>query len=297
MAFYFEDIGNVKVMRSSLMDRCGVKHGFSTRHGGVSEAVHTSSMSIGFGRGDDNETVIRNVEIFLSALNIEPSHVISVPQIHSKEILTIEKNSDLTEFQGLGVYRKSEVSLDGYVTDSNLIAPMVKIADCVPVLMCDPVNRIISAVHSGWKGTAMQICIEAVEKMESLGAVRKNIVCAVGACIHKCCYEVADDFYSSVAEIRGGRFAETFIKPRIADGERIIGKYSADISGMIVKDLTEFGIPADNIDTADECTCCDTAMFHSHRASKGLRGTMGAVISLEIQKKKSAFIHSSFRQL
>lgn len=273
MGFYYTDIGSVKIMRSSLLDKCGIKHGFSTRHGGVSEAVHTSSMNIAFGRGDDNKTVIKNVEIFLSSLGINPEHVISVPQIHSKDILVIPRDS-AEKYQGLGVYRESHISLDGYVTASDKIAPMVKVADCVPILMCDPVNRIISAVHSGWKGTAMSISVSAIDDMIKLGAVRKNIVCAIGPCIHKCCYEVGADFFTSVADMRGYEFADRFISG--ASGE----KYFADIVGMIVYDLHQSGIRADNIDVADECTCSNPVMFHSHRASKGLRGTMGAVISL-----------------
>lgn len=283
MNFYFSDIGNVVTMHSSLLNGCGVKHAFSTRHGGVSELIHTSSMNIAFGRGDANETVKKNVEIFLGSAGIDAKTVISVPQIHSKDVMMITKDMDLSKFQGLGVYRESDICQDGYVTDSDKISLMIKVADCAPILMCDPENKIIAAVHSGWKGTVAGISCGAIEKMESLGAERGNIICAVGACIHSCCYEVGEDFYSAVAYARGSAFADTFVVPHgmLPPGGVPKGlKFSADIVGMIVRDLVECGILRCNIDIADECTCCNPLLFHSHRASGGIRGTMGAVISL-----------------
>jgi uncharacterized protein, YfiH family len=280
VSFYAKTIGSAVIFRSSLLDNCSVKHAFSTRHGGVSTIAHTASMNVAFGRGDDGATVIRNTEILLSAAEIVPANVISVPQIHSADILTVAKNSpSLNEFRGSGVHKPASLQLDGYVTNSPDLAPMVKVADCVPVLMCDPVHRIVAAIHSGWKGTAHSIAVRGVEAMENLGASRKYIVAAIGASIRACCYEVGEDFYEEFERIRGAEFARKYITPRVneSSGEQ---KYSADIAAMIVSDLISAGISAQNIDISADCTCCDPATFHSHRASGGVRGTMGAVISL-----------------
>ena len=281
MSFYRENIGGIVVLRSSLLDECGVKHAFSTRTGGISGLAHTAAMNVAFGRGDAPEVVIRNTEILLDAVGITPENVISVPQIHSADVLIVEKNSlELAGLRGSGVYHPTELQLDGYVINSPALAPMVKVADCMPILMCDPDVRIVAAVHSGWKGTANSIAVRAVEAMEKLGALRGDIVVAIGPAIRTCCYEVGEDFYAEFVKIRGEEFARRYIPPRSETTPRSELKYSADLAAIIVADLTTAGIDAENIDLSDDCTCCDPATFHSHRASGGMRGTMGAVISL-----------------
>ena len=150
---------------------------------------------------------------------------------------------------------------------------MVKIADCVPILLWDGEN-IISAVHAGWRGTVKNIVGEAVLKMQSLGADVKNIKAAVGACIHKCCYEVGLDLYETAESLRGDEFCRRYI----TYNEQ--GKLFCDLPGMNRELLLCAGIDDANIDICPHCTACEPEEFFSHRATNGIRGTMGAMICL-----------------
>lgn len=255
----------VKYLKSDILP---VTHGFSTRVGGVSTHVHTSSLNLAFGRGDDDATVLKNLGIFSDALDIDAKSVISRTQIHSARVVYASE-----DMRGEGYFKESPEGCDGYVTDKTEVALGIKTADCVPILFCDADARVIGAVHAGWRGTASGIAAECVKAMCSLGANAKNIRAAIGPAIHFCCYEVGEDFVASVTELAGAQMAREFIR-----GHE--GKLHADIVGMNRRILIESGMCEDSIDVCECCTCCEPAIFYSHRFSGGTRGTMLSVISL-----------------
>ena len=255
----------VKYLRSSLLVN---PHGFATRLGGVSRADHTASLNLAFGRGDADETVLENLRLFSEAVGIDPHSVISRPQIHSADVVTVSSS-----MAGEGSYTKTDAGCDGYVTDCDGVSLGVKTADCVPILFEDPEAHIIGAVHAGWRGTVSRIAAECVKGMCALGADVSNIRAAVGPAIHFCCYEVGEDFYASVRSAAGEDIANSFIR---TEG----GKLHADIVGMNRHFLLEAGLREENIDICELCTCHNPDLFFSHRYSRGLRGTMLSVISL-----------------
>ncbi len=240
-----------------------VPHGFSTRHGGVSTLPHTATMNLAYGRGDDEATVKENMRIFCSAIGIDSKSVVSARQIHSTEVMVVTP-----ENAGL-----EGVECDGFVSKDRGIALCVKIADCVPILFCDKENGVIGACHAGWRGTAGGIAPITVEKMLSLGAEVENIQVAIGPCIHPCCYEVGRDFYEQIAALRGEDFSKRHIKS-------VDNRMYANLTEMNKELLITAGVPEKNISISDKCTCCEPDVFHSHRATGGVRGTMAAVISL-----------------
>lgn len=258
----------VKFIKS---DRIISTHAFSTRIGGVSAAAHTAALNLAYSRGDDDETVMANVRIFADAVGFDAETLISVPQIHSASVVPVSSLE-----AGQGVTRRAEFSCDGYTCAEKGIAIGVKAADCVPVLLearnSDGRVIAVSAVHAGWRGTVSGIVPEAVRKLTSLGAEPCGIFAAIGPCIHSCCYEVGEDFCKAVREKLGQNYDKKYITPK-ADG-----KYFADIVAINKDMLLSMGIPEDNIDVSPYCTCCNTELFYSHRASRGLRGAMMAVI-------------------
>jgi len=259
-SFNIELKSNIIYLTSSNI---AVPHGFSTRHGGISSLPHTATMNLAYGRGDDEATVKENMRIFCTALGIDSDTVVSAKQIHSTEVMVVTP-----ENAGL-----EGVECDGFVTRDKGIALCVKIADCVPILFCDEENGVIGACHAGWRGTAGGIATVTVEKMLSLGAEVENIQVAIGPCIHPCCYEVSSDFYEQVSALRGEDFAKRHIKKKN-------GSMYADLTAMNKELLMGAGIPESNISISDKCTCCEPDLFHSHRATGGVRGTMAALISL-----------------
>lgn len=253
--------------RSDILD--GVMHGFSTKHGGVSTGTYTSSMNLAFGRGDTDETVISNFEIFASSIGAEPHNGVMLGQIHSANILNVTEDNF-----GLGIYKKTDLCLDGYVSNTPGALLCVRVADCVPILFADSKNRVIGAVHSGWRGSVKKIGANCVKKMTELGADIKNIKVAIGPSICKNCYTVKDDFKSECEDILGHGLCRKFIF------EKGDGTYFADLKELIKITLLDIGITEKNIDVSDICTCCSHNEFFSHRYHKNNRGTGCAMIAL-----------------
>ncbi len=253
-------------------------HAFSTRTGGVSSLEHTKYLNLGFGRGDGDDTVMKNLEIFAKVAGFDEKSIVSLPQTHSIEVLEVDES-----FCGMGYFKRDfdeyeHKFADGYITNKRGVTLGVKTADCVPILLecrSDSGEVIaVGAVHAGWRGTVGGIQKVAVEKLVSLYGVKpQNIYACIGPCIHKCCFEVGEDVYEAVNAL-GEDFANDFCKERAG----IDGKYMCDLVGINTRLLESVGVPKENIDTIDECTFCNPEKYYSHRYSGGNRGTMLSVI-------------------
>lgn len=241
-------------------------HAFSTRIGGISKMEHTAGMNLAFNLGDDDETVLANLKILAKALDIDDEALISVPQIHSNIVRSVNFDS-----AGMGYRKKHGFSCDGYVTKENGLPIGVKTADCVPILMeaRDEDGNVVavSALHAGWRGTADKIAQVGVEELLSLGVDAKNIYAAIGPCIDECCYEVGDDFVNQIEIKLGQNYKNKFIIFKEN------GRIFADLKGMNSELLLSCGILKENIDVSSYCTCCDPELFYSHRRQKGVRGS------------------------
>lgn len=254
------------IWQSDILDTAGVSHGFSTRLGGKSALSHTSSMNTGFFRGDDDALVNENIAI-LCRLSGVSENVVCTPQIHSDIVRYVTE-----ENIGEGSVRDVPFACDGFVTDRAGVSLLVRVADCTPVLMCGEKadgSPVIAAVHAGWKGTVADISVRAIEKMRELGA--GEIKAAVGACIHSCCFQVGEDFIEAVKAAKGADFACRHIEKRD-------NSFYADLPAMNEEILRSAGV--NTVDVISECTRCKPFLYHSHRATNGHRGTMGAVIGI-----------------
>lgn len=260
---FFETVKKGDVMFRAV-NGFGTPHGFSTRFSGVSTLEHLRSLNLGFGRGESDENVHKNYEIFLNALELDSQNRASGEQTHTTNV-QIVKNTDA---------KQTFCETDGLVSSDVGVSLIVKVADCAPVLLYDEVNRVIGALHCGWRGAAGGICFEGVEKMKILGADPKGIRVAVGACIHDCCFEVKEDFKNELTSLAGAELAKKYIRYEN-------GSMYADLVGINCHFLYEAGILQSNICIDGKCTCCDPKTFFSHRASKGQRGTMCAVICMK----------------
>ena len=242
-------------------------HAFSTRIGGVSSEIHTASLNLAFNRGDSEVTVLENLKRFGDAAHFAPEKVISLPQIHSKNVIDVD-----VSMGGEGYFKPPHISCDGYVTTEKGVVLGVKTADCVPIILEaeDGEGNIIavSALHAGWRGTAAEIAAEGVRKLVDKGADPKCIRAAIGPAIDYCCFEVGEDFADAAMELSGKEW-----KPFLRDG-----KLYADLKAYNGQVLLSCGLEGCNIDVCDECTYCLEDKYYSHRRMKGQRGTMLSVI-------------------
>lgn len=258
MSFEKQEKDGVVFFRSTLLQ---APHAFSTRMGGVSTIPHLKSMNLGENRGDDPENVAENLRRFLACTEL-PQNPVSAYQIHSDLVLYADQPN-----------AGNRPSCDGFYTDKKGLSLCVKIADCIPILLFDQEHNVCAAVHAGWRGTAANIAGKAVKNMERLGARPEKIVAAIGPGIGKCCYEVGQDFVEAFTGALGSEIAEQFL-------DLSFEKPHADLKATNRHLLLSAGLLPEHIDVCPLCTCHDPALFFSHRASGGLRGSMAAVIAL-----------------
>jgi len=260
--------------KSTLLDGADVLHGFSTRAGGVSTLAHTASMNIARGRGDSDETVLRNIGILARSVSdgtLGAADTVYAHQIHSAKIRLVTAAE-----RGQGVTLPAGEDGDGFITADPGVLLMISMADCTPILFSalrSDGSGIVSAVHAGWRGCAAGIAPEALRLMCGMGGELPSVRCAIGQAIRGCCYEVKEDFRDVVRALRGEIFAQKHIRSRG-------GKLFADVPEMNRCLLLDAGLREDQIDLSPRCTACSPDEFHSHRASRGLRGAMGAVIAI-----------------
>ncbi len=268
------------LFRSTILELPHICHGFSTRYGGVSTHPYTCSMNLAMGREDDDDTVRRNGEIFVSAVSakrLTAKGWVSASQIHSTKVRVVNEINT-----GEGLYLPAGEDCDGFVTEVPGVLPVIRIADCTPVLLFGTKangSPVVGAVHAGWRGSAGGIVREAVEVMVSLGTKRESIRAAIGPHIGTCCYEVGEDLLASVIQTAGEAFAHAYCVPRCTTDSGV-QKYTADLTGMNLHWLAASGVGVDRVDIAPQCTMCDPITFHSHRATGGKRGAMAAMIGI-----------------
>ena len=247
----------------------GAAHGFSTRVGGVSPAPW-DSLNLGGNRGDDPTRVRENFIRFCGAIGTDPFATAKNHQVHGNCIRPVTR-ADVFADPGLPGY----VEADGLITNEPGVCLTVFSADCIPVLLYDPVARVVAAAHAGWRGTALGIAARGVEAMaRDYGSRPENILAAIGPGISACCFETRLDVPQAMREALG-QAAEPFLVPQ-SDGEH----YKVDLKGVNAHWLRAAGLSPDHIAVCDACTVCRPDLFWSHRKVGLSRGSMAAMIQL-----------------
>ena len=259
----FEDLTEeIDTLKSSLIN---CPHGFSTRTGGVSDGIY-ATLNLGMNRGDDKLRVIENWNRFLDSAGIANRQFVCGEQVHGNNV-HIADGSELRPAYGPGEMKVA----DGYVTNLKNVPLAIFIADCVPVLLQDPVNEVIGAVHCGWRSTVADIQKNAVDKMTLLGADPGEIRAAIGPAIGKCCFEVGPEVTAAVDALIGNGSDKYYTKKT--------DKFMLDLRGVVRERFLQLGLKPSNIEFVGGCTMCEPQTYWSHRYTKGNRGSMAAVIS------------------
>jgi len=244
------------------------KHCFTTRYGGVSTG-HLSSLNLGENRGDDPANVIENYRRLGEATGIRTDHMAFTRQVHGNAVRIVTE-ADVHTLMGGVPY-----DADGIVTNIPGLAIIAFVADCVPLLIHDPVNKVAAAVHCGWRSTVADIMKNAVDKMISLGGDPKVMQAAIGASIGYCCFEVGPEVPEAVYALLPDDH-----EGLVRTGEQE-GKFYVDLREAIARRLVQLGLERENIVISEECTVCCHDKYWSHRYTKGDRGSQAALIMLE----------------
>lgn len=249
-----------------------VRHGFSTRLGGVSEGYY-ASMNLSFDRGDRKEAVAENFRRIGEALGVRCEDMVLSRQTHTTNV-RIVTDAD----RGKGITRERDYTdVDGLVTNVPGICLVTSYADCVPLFFVDPVKKVIGLSHSGWRGTVGKIGRKTVELMhERFGSDPADILAAVGPSVCMDCYEVSSDVIEKFKEA----FPENCWEQLFY--EKPDGKYQLDLWKANELIFLESGILPEHIAVTNVCTHCNSDIFYSHRAAGDKRGNLCAFLALKI---------------
>ena len=231
----------------SLSNHSGIRHGFFTRAGGVSQGIY-ASLNGGVGSNDEPDKVNENRARMAAALGVGLDRLLSLYQIHSPDVVVaIEPWS-----------RDNRPRADAVVTQTPRLAIGVSTADCGPLLFADSRAGVIGAAHAGWRGAFTGVIEATVAAMEKLGADRSRIAAALGPTISQSNYEVGPEFVERFVSADSGN--ARFFK----DAERA-GHALFDLNAYIAVRIEHAGIV--NFEDLALCTYAEPERFYSFRRS------------------------------
>lgn len=247
-----------------------VTHAISSRFGGVSQAPF-DQMNLAMHNGDDIAAVRKNRVLFCEAIHLDPHKLVTAEQVHSDQVLLVDES-----YAGKGAtdYIDAIKGTDALITNCVNLPLMLFFADCVPVLIVDPIQQAIGISHAGWKGTMDKIAQKTILSMrENFGTQSQDCFVGIGPSIGQCCYDVTQE----VAE----QFSETFGKDSAKILKPFAHKWKLDLWAANQLQLEEIGVCADKIEACNICTACNAKLFFSYRADYAKTGRIAAVLSLK----------------
>jgi len=257
-------------------------HGFSTRPGGVSELGGEQVLNLGFAGWDMRENVLENRRRLQAALGADGLDLVALGQIHS-DIVHVFDASPAAPCRG-----------DASVTNRTGLLLSVQTADCVPILLVDPKNRAVAAVHAGWRGTLQRIVAKTTGKMQmQFGTRPGDLLTAIGPSIGGCCYEVGTEV-ASAFHSQFPNASEWFDDLRTGDEPNPLQWLNMkppghqpppknvllDLRKANRAQLLEAGLLPRNISVSDLCTACRLDFLFSYRKEGGRTGRFMAVVGM-----------------
>jgi YfiH family protein len=240
-----------------------VKHGFFTRHGGVSREPF-ASLNLGGSVGDASEAVRENHLRMYRALGLNAQRAVTTWLVHSCDVVVA------TEPMLEGQTWLAQA--DAIITQQPDMPLTMRYADCTPIVLHDPIQQAIGIVHAGWRGTAQRIASVTVQAMvRAFGTRPSDVRAVVGPSISWQNYPVGENVVSAIQEAYQN--TEGLLRPHPDDGQACL-----DLWATNARDLHEAGV--EDVQILPLCTAERTDEFYSHRAEGGKTGRFGAVISL-----------------
>lgn len=264
--------GSVPYLEYPMLRETGIiRHGFSTRLGGVSEGCW-ASMNLSFERGDRPEAVMENFRRIGAELGVRCEDMVLSQQTHTANVQVVT-GAD----RGKGITRERDYTdVDGLITNEPGICLVTSFADCVPLYFVDPVKKAIGLSRSGWRGTVGKIGKRTVEMMgEYFGSDPADILAAVGPSVCMDCYEVSGDVIEKFRQV----FDEKLWPELFYEKEN--GKCQLDLWKANELIFLESGILPEHMAVTNLCTHCNSEILYSHRAAGDKRGNLCAFLALK----------------
>jgi len=266
--FYWRELDGVRALVCATLEEDGFVNGFSTRGGGVSEMPANALNLAGF-NDDAAENILENRRRFLKLF---PGEWVFAGcwQVHGADVRVVQSVDDARPAEN---QQGDTIYCDVIVSRAKSVLAGVKTADCVPILIGDPVTRAFAAVHAGWRGTLATAVIVAVDRLKrEYDARPQNLRVAIGAAAGPCCYEVGSEVIDAFTS-RFGSGASLFRTTRP-------GHATVDLLKANRDQLQSAGVIPERIHTAPICTMCSTDLFFSYRKEKSVHGKVGRLMAV-----------------
>jgi polyphenol oxidase len=259
---------------SPLLTRHGFRHAFFTRLGGVSRGPY-ASLNFSFSVGDDATAVDQNLRAAAESLALPVSRLYFLSQVHGSHCVELgpeENQRDVVFTEG-----------DALVSGEKDVGCGIRTADCVPILIADPLTGRVGAAHAGWRGLVARVIEKTVHQVLSrratdgegltaranaLGDAPSRLVAAIGPHIETAAFEVSDDVAEQLRAVSPG--VDPVVRGR--------AKPHVNLRQVAEAQLRALGLPAENVDHVAGCTYTDSTRFFSFRRDGKASGRHLSVI-------------------
>jgi YfiH family protein len=271
--FYWRVLDGVQALVCAPLEAAGFANGFSTRLGGVSPMPENALNLAGFNE-DTAENILENRRRFLKLFPNESGEsgewaLAGCWQVHGADVRLV---NNLAEAKPAEDEHGDTIYCDAIISNAKGVLAGVKTADCVPILIGDPVTASFAAIHSGWRGTLAEIATKALQRMTAAyNTNARDVLVAIGPAAGSCCYEVGTD----VIEPFRTKFPRQDLFTDTREQHACIDLLKSNREQLIAA-----GVAPDNINVAPLCTMCRTDLFFSYRREKAVQGKVGRLMSV-----------------
>ena len=258
----FHQSGGIRYFTFAALDDSLVTHAVFTRRGGLSPKPW-DSLNVGGLVGDERERVIQNRIRAFKALRRSPASLYDVWQVHSAKVVCTDSPRPP---------ETPHLEADAILTNNPSVTLFMRFADCVPILLFDPVQRVVGLVHAGWQGSVKKVVSAAVKSMVSCyGSHPVDLIAGIGPSIGAHHYPVGSEVATRVRQVFG-KDADLLLPSRN-------GAVQFDLWAANRILLEKVGV--EQIEIANLCTACHPEDWYSHRGENGKTGRFGVLIGLK----------------
>ena len=257
----WREAGAVRLLTWPALAASGVDAAVTARSGGVSSGPY-DSLNLSFSVGDDPAHVLENRRRLATSFGASRNDFVFAGQVHGAGVRVVGAAD-----RGSGAFCLDDVigDTDALVTSSPDVVLAILTADCVPIVLHDPVARVLACVHAGWRGTVAGVTQAAIAAMRALGSRPGDVIAGLGPAIAAARYQVGPDVYQGITQAFGSA-AATFIRP-----DPVPDRWRLDLWAANHLALRKAGLPAAQIQVTDIPTGPDAAgpgAFFSDRSAR-----------------------------
>ena len=260
--------GGLRLLTWPALDAAGVTAAVTARDGGVSGGPY-ATLNLSLSVGDEPSLVLENRRRLAAALGVSPGDFVFARQVHGARVGVVTDadrgSGALCIDDAIGSVGQAGRAggADALVTTSPGVVLAILTADCVPIVLHDPVAGVLACVHAGWRGTVAGVTAAALAAMQRLGARPSDVTAGIGPAIGADRYQVGPDVHEAVTRTFGSAAAE-FIRPDpLAPGRWLLDLWAANSHA-----LRQAGVPGPRIHTTDIPTGPDPGHFFSDRTAR-----------------------------